>query len=57
MTKLSNGTIVTDMNATHENTALIAQGYTIRHLETWHDHDTTCIHWDAPGIAEVDCPF
>ena len=30
MTQLSNGTIVTDIDATHDNTALTAQGYTIR---------------------------
>ena len=59
MTKLSNGTIVTDMNATHENTALIAQGYTIRHIETWHrsGHSDTVILWDIPALSEADLPF
>ena len=57
MTKLSNGTIVTDIDATHENTALTAQGYTIRAIETWHDQATTCIVWDAPQVAETDLPF
>ena len=28
MTQLSNGTIVTDIDATHDNDALTAQGYT-----------------------------
>ena len=57
MTQLSNGTIVTDIDAAHHNDALTAQGYTIRTIETWHDHDTTCIHWDAPKITDADVPF
>ncbi len=57
MTQLSNGTIVTDIDAAHDNTALTAKGYTIRAIETWHDHDTTCILWDAPAISDADCPF
>jgi hypothetical protein len=57
MTQLSNGTIVTNIDATHDNTALTAQGYTIRAIETWHDHDTTCILWDAPRIMEADLPY
>jgi len=57
MTQLSNGTIVTDIDATHDNTALTAQGYTIRHVETYHDHDQTCIVWDAPRITEADLPY
>jgi hypothetical protein len=57
MTKLSNGTIVTDIDAMRDNDALTAQGYTIRAIETWHDHDTTCILWDAPAIVEADCPY
>jgi hypothetical protein len=57
MTKLSNGTTVTDIDATHHNTALTAKGYTIRAIETWHDHNTTCILWDAPPFTEADLPF
>ena len=58
MTQLSNGTIVTDIDAAHDNTALTAQGYTIRHIETYHrDSDMSCIVWDAPEIAECDLPF
>ena len=57
MTQLSNGTIVTDIDAAHDNTALTAQGYTIRAIETWHDHNTTCILWDAPRINEADLPY
>jgi hypothetical protein len=57
MTQLSNGAIVTDIDATHDNNALIAEGYTIRHVETWHNHDTTCILWDAPQITEADLPY
>jgi hypothetical protein len=57
MTQLSNGTIVTDIDAAHDTTALTAQGYTIRAIESWHHHDTTCILWDAPAITDADCPF
>jgi hypothetical protein len=57
MTQLSNGQIVTDLDADEDNAALTAQGHSIRHVETWHDHDTTCITWDAPQITEADCPF
>jgi hypothetical protein len=57
MTQLSNGTIVTDIHAAHDNTALAAQGYTIRAIETWHDQDATCILWDAPAITDAECPF
>lgn len=57
MTKLDNGTVVTDLDATTDNAALTAQGYSIRHIETWHDHDATCIVWDAPELTEADVPF
>ena len=54
MTHLSNGTVATDLDAHDDNAALAAQGYTIRHIETWHDLDHTCIVWDAPEITESD---
>ena len=57
MTHLSNGTIVTDQDAHDDNTTLTERGYTIRHIETWHDHEQTCIVWDAPDITEDDLPF
>ena len=57
MTYLSNGTVVTDAEASSDNAALSAQGYTIRHIETWHDHSQTCIVWDCPKISEADIPF
>ena len=57
MTHLSNGTVATDIGATDYHAALTAQGYTVRHVETWHDHGTTCIVWDAPEITEADLPF
>ena len=31
--------------------------YSIRHIETWLDHDTTCITWDAPQMDEAEFPF
>jgi hypothetical protein len=58
MTHLSNGSVVTDIDAQSDNAALTALGYTIRHIETWHrDTDTTCIVWDAPEINEDDLPY
>lgn len=57
MTHLSNGTVATDFDAHSDNAALAAHGYTIRHIETWHEHDTTCIVWDPPEITEADLPF
>ena len=57
MTELSNGTIVTDFDAHDDNLSLRQRGYSIRHIETWHDHDTAIIVWDAPEIAEADLPF
>jgi hypothetical protein len=57
MTQLSNGTVATDIDSHEYNAALAAQGYTIRHVETWLDHDTTCIIWDAPALTDADMPF
>jgi len=57
MTHLSNGTVVTDLDAHDDNAALTAQGYTIGHIETWHDQGQTCIVWDAPQITEADLPY
>ncbi len=58
MTKLGNGTIVTDLDAAADNAVLTQRGYSIRHIETWHDHDNqSFIHWDPPEITEADLPF
>ena len=57
MTNLNNGIILTDIDAAHDNNALMAEGYTIRAIESWHDHNATCILWDAPRITDADCPF
>jgi hypothetical protein len=56
MTKLSNGTIVTDVDAHDDNAALNAQGYTIGRIEDWHGSGS-CIVWDAPELTEADLPF
>jgi hypothetical protein len=29
----------------------------IRHIETWHEADHTCIVWDPPQIGEADLPY
>jgi hypothetical protein len=48
MTKLDNGTIATDLDSDIANAALLGQGYTVRHIETYHrDIDHTCIIWEA----------
>ena len=57
MTHLANGTVATDIDAIEDNAILTAQGYTIRHLETWHEADHTGIVWDPPQIGEADLPF
>ena len=58
MTELSNGTIITDLDAHNDNLSLNQRGYSIRHIETWHEHDNqTFIHWDAPELAEAGLPF
>ena len=59
MTHLSNGTVATDLDAHDDNAALAAQrGYTIRHIETWHDLDHhPCIVWDLPEITEAYVPY
>lgn len=58
MTHRGNGTVATDLDTDEDNIALVEQGYTIRHIETWHrDTETTCIVWDAPPISEADLPF
>jgi len=58
MTQLSNGTVVTDLDADNDNAALTAQGHTIRHIETWHERDNQSFtHWDAPELTEADLPY
>ena len=58
MTHLSNGTIVTDIDAHDDNLALSQRGYTIRHIETWHERDNqSFIVWDAPELTEADLPY
>jgi hypothetical protein len=58
MTQLSNGTIVTDIDAYDDNLSLSQRGYTIRHIETWHERDNqSFIHWDAPELTEADLPY
>ena len=54
MTNLNEGTVATDID---DNTRLSAEGYTIRHIETWHDQDQTCIIWEAPDLTDADLPY
>ncbi len=57
MTHLSNGIVVTDIDAQDHNDTLTEQGYTIRHIEDWHGSGQSCIVWDAPGLTDADLPF
>ena len=58
MTQLHDGTVVTDLQADADNAGLLAQGYTIRHIETWHgQEEQSFIHWDGPAITEADLLF
>jgi|GEM_PF-2374460 hypothetical protein len=59
MTELSNGTVVTDLDAHTDNDMLTSRGYTIRHVETWHleGNDESYIVWDAPQISEAELPY
>jgi hypothetical protein len=59
MTRMSSGACVTDLDNHDDNGRLNAQGYTIRHIETWHRDGApeSFIVWDEPEITEADLPF
>ena len=57
MTQIDQNTCATDLDDQAANGSLTEQGYTIRHIETWHDLGHSCIVWDAPPITDADCPF
>ena len=58
MTRLDDGTIVTDLDASAINQSLLENGYSVRYVETWHHHDCqSFVHWDTPKITEGDLPF
>ena len=58
MTNLSNGAVVTDLDNDAGNRALAAQGYSVRHIETFLDHDGHgVVTWDAPQLTEADLPY
>ena len=48
MTHLSNGITTSKLNDPIAALLLSNRGYTIRHIETHHDTDTTLIVWDLP---------
>ena len=57
MTLLLNGTVATDLNAHRDNAQLTAQGFTIRHIETFHftpSVNDTRIIWDDPELSDAD---
>ena len=57
MTHLLNGTVATDLDNDSDNRRLAEQGYTVRHIETWHEQNQSCIVWDAPTLTEHDLPY
>lgn len=59
MTRLDDGTLVTDRGADQINAQLLDTGYTVRHIETWHldEMPESFIIWDAPVLTEADLPF
>ena len=60
MTLLSNGNVATELDAHGDNAQLTAQGFTIRHIETFHFRPgvaDTCIVWDDPELSEADLPY
>jgi len=59
MTKIDQNIYATDLDDQVTNGHLTDQGYTIRHIETWHrnGHSETIIVWDGPTISAADVPF
>ena len=59
MTHLSATTCATDLGNAVVNKQLLDQGYTIRHIETWHrdGQDDSIIVWDTPALDEADLPY
>jgi hypothetical protein len=59
MTQIDAKTTATDFNDTATNAQLLDQGYSIRHIETWHrdNHSDSIIIWDTPAITEADLPY
>ena len=59
MTQIDQNTCATDLDDQATNGHLTEQGYTIRHIETWHrsGHSDTVILWDTPALSEADLPF
>jgi hypothetical protein len=57
MTRINHNTIATDRNDDATSAQLLARGYTIRHIETWHreGHDDSTIVWDT--LSEADLPY
>ena len=58
MTYLANGSIVSDLDNASINRNLADQGYSIRHIETFHAQDNqSFITWDAPELSDADLPY
>jgi hypothetical protein len=59
MTNIDCATCATDLDDTAMNSEMFEQGYSIRHIETWHrdGHSDSIIVWDSPAITEADLPF
>ena len=59
MTKIDQNIFATDLDDQVTNSHLTDQGYTIRHIETWHrnGHSDSIIVWDGPTISAGDIPY
>ncbi len=59
MTQIDHNTCATDLDDQVTNGHLTEQGYTIRHIETWHRDESSesVIFWDEPEVSEADLPF
>jgi hypothetical protein len=59
MTKIDQNSYATDLDDQVTNSHLTDQGYTIRHIETWHrnGHSESIIVWDGPTISAGDVPY
>ena len=57
MTRLSNGTVVTNRNDDTQSAILFDEGYTVCHIETLHTAGESFIHWNPPPITEADLPY
>lgn len=59
MTKIDLKTTATNLDNATINEQLLGEGYTIRHIETWHTDGSSesFILWDNPELTDADIPY